>query len=157
MSLTGDELWVQLNYQLIHLLDFLPVAHWGENADDMFLQQFVSDLTLKCCLNRFALVFEIVLLCKGLSPYCIEGCFDRDYHRRSTATITTAAAATITLVHYPSLPTTNITTTIITTTIITTTIIHPTLTTHALSPSTHSLAGSPARCFDTQRKAHRTC
>ena len=48
MSLSGDQLWVQLNYQLIHLLDFLPVAHWGDNADDMFLQQFVRGYGPAC-------------------------------------------------------------------------------------------------------------
>lgn len=40
MTLTGEQFWVQMNYQLVHLLDFLPVAHWEEHADDMFLQQF---------------------------------------------------------------------------------------------------------------------
>lgn len=28
ISMTGQELWTQLNYQLIHLIDFLPVANW---------------------------------------------------------------------------------------------------------------------------------
>lgn len=51
MSLSGDQLWVQLNYQLIHLLDFLPVAHWGDNADDMFLQQFVRCDATACSLR----------------------------------------------------------------------------------------------------------
>jgi len=40
ITLTAEEFWIQLNYQLIHLLDFLPVANWKDNADDLFLQQF---------------------------------------------------------------------------------------------------------------------
>ncbi len=30
LHLELDELWTQLNYQLIHLLDFLPVTHSDE-------------------------------------------------------------------------------------------------------------------------------
>lgn len=29
ISLTGQQLWVQLNYHLIHLMDFLPIAEWS--------------------------------------------------------------------------------------------------------------------------------
>ncbi len=29
ISLTGEQLWVQLNYHLIHLMDFLPIAEWS--------------------------------------------------------------------------------------------------------------------------------
>ena len=29
ISLTGQQLWVQLNYHLIHLMDFLPIADWS--------------------------------------------------------------------------------------------------------------------------------
>ena len=29
ISLTDQQLWVQLNYHLIHLMDFLPVAEWS--------------------------------------------------------------------------------------------------------------------------------
>lgn len=31
ISLTGPQLWVQLNYHLIHLMDFLPIADWLSN------------------------------------------------------------------------------------------------------------------------------
>lgn len=34
ISLSGDEFWVHLNYQLIHLIDFLPVANWSVQAND---------------------------------------------------------------------------------------------------------------------------
>ncbi|MFT4622619.1 MAG: hypothetical protein ACI8PZ_001275 [Myxococcota bacterium] len=34
ITLTADELWVQLNFQLIHLVDFLPVANWGTHANE---------------------------------------------------------------------------------------------------------------------------
>lgn len=34
MSLGADDFWIQLNYQLIHLVDFLPVANWATHAND---------------------------------------------------------------------------------------------------------------------------
>ncbi len=34
MSLSGEDFWIQLNYQLIHLIDFLPVANWVTHAND---------------------------------------------------------------------------------------------------------------------------
>jgi hypothetical protein len=34
IALTGDDLWIALNYQLIHLVDFLPVANWAGHAND---------------------------------------------------------------------------------------------------------------------------
>eukprot|EP00928_Gymnodinium_smaydae_P088092 TRINITY_DN72237_c0_g1_i1.p1 TRINITY_DN72237_c0_g1~~TRINITY_DN72237_c0_g1_i1.p1 ORF type:complete len:337 (-),score=69.18 TRINITY_DN72237_c0_g1_i1:53-1063(-) len=39
--LPADVFWVQLNYQLIHLLDFLPVANWAQRLDDTFLAAFM--------------------------------------------------------------------------------------------------------------------
>jgi hypothetical protein len=29
ITLSGQQLWVQLNYHLIHLMDFLPIAEWS--------------------------------------------------------------------------------------------------------------------------------
>lgn len=34
VELSGEELWVALNYQLIHLVDFLPVANWVAWSND---------------------------------------------------------------------------------------------------------------------------
>jgi hypothetical protein len=34
IRLSAEELWVQLNFQLIHLVDFLPIANWGTHAND---------------------------------------------------------------------------------------------------------------------------
>lgn len=34
VTLSADDLWIQLNYQLIHLVDFLPVANWALHAND---------------------------------------------------------------------------------------------------------------------------
>ena len=50
VSMSGDELWTQLNYQLIHLVDFLPVANWATHANDtsFILFRDLYDL-LKCC------------------------------------------------------------------------------------------------------------
>ena len=32
--MSAPDLWIQLNYQLIHLVDFLPVSNWSVHADD---------------------------------------------------------------------------------------------------------------------------
>lgn len=34
ITLSGEDFWVQLNYQLIHLVDFLPVANWALHQND---------------------------------------------------------------------------------------------------------------------------
>mmetsp|Transcript_20085 Transcript_20085/g.42048 ORF Transcript_20085/g.42048 Transcript_20085/m.42048 type:complete len:394 (-) Transcript_20085:31-1212(-) len=40
--LTAEEFWTQLNYQLIHTLDFLPAASWLNQMDDSFMVAFLS-------------------------------------------------------------------------------------------------------------------
>ncbi len=34
ITMSGEDLWIQLNYQLIHLIDFLPAANWAANANE---------------------------------------------------------------------------------------------------------------------------
>lgn len=34
LTLSGEDLWIQLNYQLIHLVDFLPVSNWSVHQND---------------------------------------------------------------------------------------------------------------------------
>ncbi len=34
LTMSGEDFWVQLNFQLIHLVDFLPVANWSTHAND---------------------------------------------------------------------------------------------------------------------------
>jgi hypothetical protein len=34
LELSGDEFWDALNYQLVHLIDFIPVANWSVHASD---------------------------------------------------------------------------------------------------------------------------
>lgn len=34
ISLSGEDVWIALNYQLIHLVDFLPVANWARHGSD---------------------------------------------------------------------------------------------------------------------------
>lgn len=40
LRMTADEMWVQLNYQMLHALDFLPTAYWDHFAADPFLGEF---------------------------------------------------------------------------------------------------------------------
>lgn len=42
MTMDADNFWIQLNYQLMHLLDFLPVACWGVNWDEPMMQIFLN-------------------------------------------------------------------------------------------------------------------
>jgi hypothetical protein len=34
ITISGEHLWIALNYQLIHLVDFLPVANWSAHGND---------------------------------------------------------------------------------------------------------------------------
>jgi hypothetical protein len=40
LQISSDQFWVQLNYQLIHLVDFLPVSNWHTHANDTSLILF---------------------------------------------------------------------------------------------------------------------
>lgn len=35
ITLSGDDLWIALNYQLIHLVDFMPAANWATHQNDV--------------------------------------------------------------------------------------------------------------------------
>ena len=34
LEMSADDFWIQLNYQLMHLIDFLPAANWSAHAND---------------------------------------------------------------------------------------------------------------------------
>ena len=34
ITMSAEDFWVQLNYQMIHLIDFLPVSNWSAHAND---------------------------------------------------------------------------------------------------------------------------
>lgn len=40
IELDAENLWIQLNYQLMHFVDFMPAANWGARRADPLLQQF---------------------------------------------------------------------------------------------------------------------
>lgn len=40
MSLGARDLWIQLNYQLVHFADFFPAAFWAEGEEDASLLIF---------------------------------------------------------------------------------------------------------------------
>ena len=42
LEMDGKTFWTHLNFQLIHLLDFLPVADWAAAADERFFVVFRS-------------------------------------------------------------------------------------------------------------------
>lgn len=42
VTMDAESFWIHLNYQLMHLLDFLPVACWGVNWDEPMMQIFLN-------------------------------------------------------------------------------------------------------------------
>jgi hypothetical protein len=40
LVLDAENLWIQLNYHLMHFVDFMPPANWGARRADPLLQQF---------------------------------------------------------------------------------------------------------------------
>lgn len=46
IELSGTDFWIQLNFQLIHLLDFLPTASWKNATGDSFLSNFTVLLSV---------------------------------------------------------------------------------------------------------------
>ena len=40
IELPAEALWVQLNYQLMHFVDFMPPANWGARLADPLMLQF---------------------------------------------------------------------------------------------------------------------
>jgi hypothetical protein len=42
ISLDAESMWIQLNYHLIHLLDFVPANDWQSHMDDNFLVFFTQ-------------------------------------------------------------------------------------------------------------------
>lgn len=40
LVIDAENLWVQLNYQLMHFVDFMPAANWAARRADPLLQQF---------------------------------------------------------------------------------------------------------------------
>eukprot|EP00658_Telonema_sp_P-2_P061925 TRINITY_DN50591_c0_g1_i1.p2 TRINITY_DN50591_c0_g1~~TRINITY_DN50591_c0_g1_i1.p2 ORF type:complete len:162 (-),score=31.45 TRINITY_DN50591_c0_g1_i1:263-748(-) len=39
-TMDATQFWTHMNYQLVHLLDFLPIANWEDNLDDPQLHIF---------------------------------------------------------------------------------------------------------------------
>jgi len=42
LFMDGASFWIHMNYQLMHLLDFLPIMNWRDNLDDNFMVPFMS-------------------------------------------------------------------------------------------------------------------
>lgn len=40
LVIDAENLWIQLNYHLMHFVDFMPAANWGARLSDPLLQQF---------------------------------------------------------------------------------------------------------------------
>ena len=42
LTIDAENFWIQLNYQLIHYIDFLPAANWSFHCSDTFIQNFAE-------------------------------------------------------------------------------------------------------------------
>uniref|UniRef100_A0A7S2SQU8 Uncharacterized protein n=1 Tax=Rhizochromulina marina TaxID=1034831 RepID=A0A7S2SQU8_9STRA len=42
LTLDAEDVWIQLNYQLVHLIDFLPAANWTVQLDDPLFLAFIE-------------------------------------------------------------------------------------------------------------------
>ena len=40
LTIDGESLWINLNYHLMHFVDFMPVANWSTHSADPLLQMF---------------------------------------------------------------------------------------------------------------------
>ncbi|HCH65272.1 MAG TPA: hypothetical protein DFR83_20875 [Deltaproteobacteria bacterium] len=60
LELTAEQFWTQLNYQLIHLVDFMPVANWSAHRGDTSFIIFrdLFDLMERAGRRAFALDYQ---------------------------------------------------------------------------------------------------
>ena len=57
LTMDAENFWIQLNYQLIHYIDFLPPANWPLHSSDIFIQNFAElSLFLDKVNKRMAIV-----------------------------------------------------------------------------------------------------
>merc|ERR1712050_731417 len=63
--LTMEQLWVQLNYQLIHELDFLPLADWSEKASEGVFQNLCSLYDLLLQHGKLEAYVDLDVSCTG--------------------------------------------------------------------------------------------
>ena len=60
IEMSGEDFWIALNYQLIHLVDFLPAANWAAHASDTSFIVFrdLYDLLQKAGKLEAAIAYE---------------------------------------------------------------------------------------------------
>ena len=79
LELDGDALWTALNFQLVHLLDFLPIADWRVEIDrDMFLFNFAALHALLVAKGKLEATVNLDLAETRVAPY---DRYDRDSKR----------------------------------------------------------------------------
>lgn len=62
ITMSGEQFWVALNYQLIHLVDFLPAANWSVYRNDPMFTLFndLYDLLGKACKRQASVAYTPV-------------------------------------------------------------------------------------------------
>jgi len=65
ISITAEQLWVQLNYQLIHELDFLPLANWSETVSSGSFQSLRVLHQLLAQAGRLEASVDLDVTCHG--------------------------------------------------------------------------------------------
>mmetsp|Transcript_132268 Transcript_132268/g.411148 ORF Transcript_132268/g.411148 Transcript_132268/m.411148 type:complete len:332 (-) Transcript_132268:77-1072(-) len=65
VSITAEQLWVQLNYQLIHELDFLPLTNWSETVSSGSFQSLRSVHQLLSGAGKLEAYVNLDVSCHG--------------------------------------------------------------------------------------------
>lgn len=60
IEMSGEDLWIALNFQLVHLVDFLPVANWAVHGSDTsyILFRDLYDLLERCGRREARIAWE---------------------------------------------------------------------------------------------------
>jgi hypothetical protein len=70
ITISGKDLWIALNYQLIHLVDFLPVANWSVHQNDT---SFILFRDLHDLLEKAGKQEAVVAYAPAAGPRRLEG------------------------------------------------------------------------------------
>jgi len=69
--ITAEQLWVQLNYQLIHELDFLPMTNWCETVSSGSFQSLRSLHELLSSAGKLEAYVNLDVMCHGSDGTCV--------------------------------------------------------------------------------------
>lgn len=69
MTLSAEDFWVHMNYQLIHMMDFLPTSNWTVNTRDSYFQVFLEIYELLVKTQHLVATVNLDLTSPGEKQY----------------------------------------------------------------------------------------